>query len=142
MVHLEEVTPGGVWDLQVSQEQQDFVAPIPVILGRAYIFRKQRADAYWIFHNEEAVGMVMYLDSPEQEAFDFCQIFIDQRYQRRGYGKAAGQLVLDRMRQDGKYQKVSVCYVEGNNASRKLFEQFGFREVRREYDEICMELTL
>ena len=50
--------------------------------------------------------------------------------------KAAVGLVLDAMRDEGKYQKVSMCYVEGNDASRKLFEQFGFVEVSHPWDEI------
>lgn len=63
----------------------------------------------------------MYLDAPEKNAYDFCRLFVDKRYQGKGYGKAAVALVLDAMREDGKYQKVSMCYVEGNDASKKLF---------------------
>ncbi len=143
MVHLVEITPEiGIWDLQVAQSQQGYVASIPVLLARAYIFRKDRAQAYWVYQDEEAVGMVLYLDCPERDAFDFCQLFIDQNQQGRGFGKAAVQLVLDKMRQDGKYRKVSLCYVEGNDPARKLFEQFGFQQTVQEYDEIFMELSL
>ena len=60
----------------------------------------------------------------------------------KGYGKAAVGLVLDAMRDEGKYQKVSMCHVEGNDASRRLFEQFGFVEVSHPWDEIFMERTL
>ena len=50
--------------------------------------------------------------------------------------------MLDEMRQDGKYDKVVMCYVEGNDVSRKLFEQFGFREIEVDGDGIIMELKL
>ena len=46
------------------------------------------------------------------------------------------------MKEEGKYPKVSMCYVEGNDASRKLFEQFGFVEVSHPWDEIFMERLL
>ena len=69
-------------------------------------------------------------------------LFIDERYQRKGYGKAATKLVLDAMKQDGKYSKAILCYIEGNNAAKDLYESFGFVEIDRDEDEIIMELTL
>ena len=46
------------------------------------------------------------------------------------------------MKQDGKYSKVVLCYVEGNDVARKLYENFGFVEIDRDEDEIIMELIL
>ena len=54
----------------------------------------------------------------------------------------AGRIDLDAMKAEGKYPKVSKCYVEGNDPSRKLFEQFGFAEVSHPWDEIFMERSL
>jgi len=65
-----------------------------------------------------------------------------QGYQGRGYGKAATQLVLDAMKQDGKYRKVALCYVEGNEVAKQMYENFGFVETERDGDEIVMELVL
>lgn len=84
----------------------------------------------------------MYLDDPQKEAYDFCQLFIDKRFQGKEYGKEAVRLVLDAMKEEGEYQKVSMCYVETNEVSRKLFEQFGFVEVSHPWDEVFMEVTL
>ena len=86
--------------------------------------------------------MGMYHDCPDLDAFDLSQIFIDERYQGKGYGKAATKLVLDAMKQDGKYSKAILCYIEGNNAAKDLYESFGFVEIDRDEDEIIMELTL
>ncbi len=44
------------------------------------------------------------------------------------------------MRRDGKYQKVSLCYVEGDSTAKRLYEKFGFRETVQNRDEITMEL--
>ncbi len=46
------------------------------------------------------------------------------------------------MKQDGKYGKAVLCYIEGNDAARKLYEQFGFTETEQDEDEIVMELVL
>lgn len=46
------------------------------------------------------------------------------------------------MKQDGKYTKAVLCYIEGNEAARKLYEGFGFRAIDRDGDEIIMELSV
>lgn len=141
MIHLVDISPEiGTWELEVEESQKNYVASVLVILGRAYVFRNYRSRAFWIYNDDSAVGMGLYYDCPERESYDFCQILIDKHFQRRGYGKAAVKLVLDEMRKDGKFNKVTLNYVEGNDASRKLFEQFGFHEIEKEYDEIVMEM--
>ena len=132
----------GATDLEVTEEQKNFVCNSLVMLARAWLHRKLRPRVFNVYANDTPVGMGMYLDDPEKNAYDFCQLFIDRRYQGKGYGKAAVSLVLDAMKEEGKYEKVSMCYVEGNDASRKLFEQFGFVEVSHPWDEIFMEKTL
>lgn len=132
----------GCTDLAVAEDQQKFVCNSLVMLARAWLHRRLHPRVFNVYVDDIAVGMGMYLDDPEKNAYDFCQIFIDERYQGKGYGKAAVGLVLDAMREEGKYEKVSMCYVEGNDVSRKLFEQFGFVEVSHPWDEIFMERTL
>lgn len=132
----------GVWELEVDASQKAHVASRDVILARAYLCRKLRSRAFWVCDDDSAVGMAMYHDCPEKESYDFSQLFIDKRYQGRGYGKAPIKLVLDEMKRDEKYSKVTMCYVEGNEASRKLFEQFGFVETSHSWDEIFMEMDL
>ena len=45
------------------------------------------------------------------------------------------------MKKEGRYNKVALCYIEGNDAARKLYKQFGFVETDRDGDEIIMEMT-
>lgn len=52
------------------------------------------------------------------------------------------QLVLDTLKQVGKYSKVDLCYIEGNIAAKKLYEQFGFVKIDRDGNEIIMELCI
>ena len=141
MIHFVDVDPDN-WrlDLKVTQTQRNYVASSSVMLARAYAYREQRSRAFVIYDGETPVGMGMYHDCPELDAFDFSQLFIDARYQGKGYGKAATKLVLDTMRQDGKYSKVVLCNIKGNDAARKLYERFGFIETDRDEDEIIMEL--
>lgn len=143
MIHLVDIDPGN-WrlGLRVADSQKNYVSDSYAMLARAYAYREQRSRAFVIYDNETPVGMGMYHDCPDLDAFDLSQIFIDERYQRKGYGKAATKLVLDAMKQDGKYSKAILCYIEGNNAAKDLYESFGFVEIDRDEDEIIMELTL
>lgn len=142
MIHLVDIDPGN-WRLrlQVSESQKTYVANSAVMLARAYAYREQRSRAFVIYNDETPVGMGLYYDLPDLECYDLSQIFIDERYQGRGYGKAATEAVLEAMKQDGKYSKVELCYIEGNEAARKLYESFGFVEIDRDEDEIIMELS-
>lgn len=143
MIHLVDIDPGN-WrlGLTVSESQKNYVSDSYAMLARAYAYREQRSRAFVIYDDETPVGMGMYHDCPELDAFDLSQIFIDERYQGKGYGKASTQLVLDAMHQDGKYSKVVLCYIEGNEAAKKLYEGFRFVETDRDEDEIIMELML
>ncbi len=143
MVRLETVNEEN-WriPLKVAESQKTYVANSAVILARAFAYRDSRSEAFIIFEDDTPVGMVMYYDWELHGAYDFSQLFIDERYQVKGYGKAATQLVLDRMKKDGKYQKVCLCYIEGNDAAKRLYESFGFFEVDKYEDEITMELDI
>lgn len=140
MIRLVDVDPGN-WrlGLKVAESQRNYVSDSYAMLARAYAYREQRSRAFVIYDGETPVGLGMYHDCPDLDAYDLSQIFIDERYQGRGYGKTATQLVLDAMKQDGKYSKVVLCYIEGNDAAKKLYEQFGFVEIDRDEDEIIME---
>lgn len=142
MIRLEDVNEGN-WrfPLVVSNEQKEYVADSTTILARAYAYRNARSRAYIIFNDDVPVGMGLYHDCPELDSYVFSEIFIDARYQGHGYGKEATKLFLDEMKADGKYNKVILCYIEGNNAAKNLYEMFGFVETDRDEDEIIMELT-
>ena len=140
MVHLEEITPDN-WrsGMQVAKEQQRYVASSAGLLARAYVYRGQRSQARLILNGDTPVGMSLWYDLPDMDAYDFSQIFIDDRYQRRGYGLAAARLVLEEMRRDGRFPGVYLCYIDGNDAARRLYEQLGFaRTGEDDGDELVM----
>lgn len=99
MIHLVDITPDN-WrtKLEVSKSQKQYVADKAVLLARAYAYREQRSRAFLIYADETPVGWGLYYDLPRLECYDFSQFFIDERYQGRGYGKAATKAVLDAMK--------------------------------------------
>lgn len=143
MLRFEEINKDN-WrcDLSVSPDQTRYVANSAVLLARAYAYRSARSRAYLICNDDTPIGMSLYYDEPESDAYIFIEFFIDARYQRQGFGKAAVAKLLDEMRADGRYHKVILCYVEQNEAARHLYESFGFVQTDRDGDEIEMELLL
>ena len=143
MIRLEDIDAGN-WriPLNISKEQEQYVASTTTILARAYAYRNARSQALLIYEDETPIGMVLYHDEDSLDAYIFSEILIDELFQGKGYGTTATKLVLDRMKEDGRYHKVVLCYIDGNDAAKKLYEQFGFVETDRDEDEIIMELDL
>lgn len=143
MITLETINESN-WriPLAVSEEQKQYVANSTTILARAYAYRESGSRAFLVCANDLPVGIGLYHDEPETEAYIFSELFIDHRYQGRGFGKAATRLVLYDLRRDSKYPRVVLCYIDGNEAAQRLYESFGFAETDRDEDEIIMELEL
>lgn len=144
MIKLVTIDPDN-WrlGLKVSGAQKRFVAESAGILARAYAYRERRSNAYIIYNDDLPVGMALYYDCDELNAYDFSQFFIDVRYQGNGFGiEAAGQ-ILELMKSDGKYDKVTLCYIDGNVAAKNMYEKLGFHLTGEcDEDEIIMEKVL
>ena len=132
MIHLEPVTPEN-WrcGLRVREDQHCFAADSAGLLARAYAYRAQRSEALVIYADNTPVGMALYYDLDELHAYNLSQLFIDARYQGRGYGTEAVRLLLQRLKTDGKFEKVVLCYVDGDEAAQRLYEALGFRPPAR-----------
>ena len=143
MIQLVDIDAGN-WRtaLQVREDQKQYVASAPVLLARAYAYRHFNSRAFYVCCDSEIVGMGLDYDCPDEKAYDLSQLFIDARFQGRGYGREATRLCLNEMRAAGRYSKVILCYVEGNEAARRMYEQFGFVVTDRDEDEIVMEMQL
>lgn len=144
MVSLKTVGPEN-WrlGLKVAEAQRSFVSDEQRLLARAYAYRESRSRAYVIYQDEIPVGMALYYDCEQQKAFELSQMFIDERYQGKGLGIQAAQEILARMKADGKYDRVLLCYVEGNLAAKAMYEKLGFSPTgQRDGKEIIMEKSL
>ena len=144
MIRLETVNPDN-WRLRlkVSDAQKSFVADSATILARAYAYRESRSKAYVIYNDTLPVGMALYYDCAELNAYDLSQLFIDERYQGNGFGIEATKQILDKMKSDSKYDKVLICYIDGNEVAKNMYEKLGFKLTGdRDEDEIIMEKAL
>ena len=144
MIRLEEINPDN-WrlGLKVSEAQRNYVSDSAGLLARAYAYRKSRSNAFVIYNDDIPVGMALYYDWDEMNAYDFSQLFIDERYQGQGFGIEAARQILKLMERDGKFDKVVLCYIDGNEAAKRMYEKLGFELTGECWeDEITMEKRL
>ena len=144
MIHLETITPEN-WrlGLTVRDDQRRFVSDSAGILARAFAYRENRSQAFVIYNKDIPIGMAMYHDLDDWKVYDFSQFFIDQRYQGNGFGYEAAKQIIQMMKDDGKYDKVVLCYIDGDEAARILYEKLGFKHTgEADGNEIIMELKL
>lgn len=142
MIRLEVINPDN-WrlGLKVRDDQSVFVSDSNRILARAFAYRNSGSQAFVIYNDETPVGMAMYYKL--KDAYDFSQFFIDERYQGHGYGYKAAKLVLQKMKEDGAFNKVVLCYVEGADVAKNLYLKHGFHHTGDvDGNEIIMEKTI
>ena len=140
-----KINAKNVWDilkLHVSKEQEPFVAPNGLSLIEAYIAITGNGHAFpfGVFEDEVPVGFVMVgydvdesFENPPQIAYgnySIWRLMIDEKYQRRGYGRQALRLALEFVRTFpcGKAEYCYLSYEPENAGAKRLYSEFGFQE--------------
>ena len=160
MIRLEKVNGQNAWDLiklRVGEDQRAFVAPNDVSLIEAYLAFAGGAYAFpfGIYDGETPVGFLMigfgaeeaWENPPEiaRQNYSLWRLMIDERCQRRGYGREAIGLALDFVRTFpcGPAEYCWLSYEPQNAVARELYRSFGFRENgEMDGDEIIAVLKL
>ena len=143
-LHLVKADKENFWtlmDLRVSKDQEEFVAPNSVSLAQAYDTRADGkfVQSFGIWDGDTPVGFAMIGHNSEEYEE------MDQRYQKRGYGRDALKLLLDYIRTfpDGVESLWSTSWEPGNDVAAKLYHDFGFIENgEKDGDEIVAVLEL
>lgn len=145
MVGIESVNGRNVWELlrlRVKDEQRHFVAANETSIIEAYtaIAGGGHAFPFGVYDGDTPVGFLMIgydtddcWENPPQIArgnYNLWRLMIDERRQRKGYGRAAMQLALDfiRTRPCGEAEYCWLSYEPENETARRLYQSFGFRE--------------
>lgn len=132
MVRLAEITEDNWTEaaaLRVEDSQKDFVAPAAGILARGYVYRYCGGRVWLIENDGTAVGLALVREFTEEPlGYDLQQLMIDCRYQGRGYGSAALELILDALQREGHFDNVEVCVKKDDTRAIRLYEKHGFRD--------------
>lgn len=149
MIHLEKINAKNVWDivgLKAAESQKDFVAPNGTSIIEAYtaIGTGCIAFPFGIFNDETPVGFLMAGyneaafdelcedDVPEilRNNYTIWRLMIDEKYQKKGYGREAVRLALDYIRTwpCGRAEYCVLSYEPMNTVAQRLYASFGFEE--------------
>ena len=118
-----------VASLSVKEEQKKYVAPAIGILARGYVYRDCHARVYAFGQEDVIVGMALVREfTDEPPGYDLQQFMIDGRYQNRGYGTQALQLILEELRKERRYDHVELCVKKADTEAIRLYERAGFTD--------------
>ena len=129
MVELRKITKEnyeGVLALRVSEAQRGFVPTVTEALAQAWVYY-DTAYPFAVYAEGAPVGFIMLGYYTEKEQYTVWKFLIDERYQRRGYGKAALQLAIDWLRQTFAVSEVFLGCTHENRAAEKLYASVGFQ---------------
>src|SRR5512134_1535462 len=109
--------------LDVAPDQHGLVAPNSVSIAEAHFEPKAWFRA--IYCGEDPAGFVMVWRDPAELVFYIWRFMVDARFQGKGVGRRALELLLDEARADG-VTEVTLSVVPGPHSALAFYERFGF----------------
>ena len=132
MVRLVQVTEDNwmeIASLAVKENQRSYVAPSVGILARGYVYRDCNAKIYAFENDGVIVGTALVREfTDEPLGYDLQQFMIDEKYQGKGYGSRALELILDELRKEGRYDHVELCVKKADAEAIRLYGKHGFAD--------------
>ena len=147
MIHLRKITEENFIDafhLKLALEQERFVSHPIRSLAQAYVYRDQ-CQPFGIYNGDTMVGYVMVIYDYDIPEYDIWHMMIDESYQKRGYGSAALDRVLDYIKSKpfGSSNRVTLTCNRENIRALNLYQSKGFTETgAADEDEIELFLMM
>ncbi len=74
------------------------------------------------------VGFVMYGYDPDDDIWGMCRLMIDNRFQKKGYGRSALRMLLGVMKERHGHILFFTNAVPQNDIAIKMYEDEGFKK--------------
>lgn len=127
-VTLREVTKETLRDitrLRVSPAQERLVATNAESIAEAY-FSPGVAWFRAIYADDTPAGFLMLEDDPAEGRYYLWRFMIDARYQRRGIGQRALELLFEHVRTRPGAKALYTSHVPGEGSPGPFYERMGF----------------
>ena len=129
----------SVLDLSVAEEQRRFVASNMYSLAQAFV--QPECVPLALYAENRPVGFVMYALDEDDHEYWIYRLMIDKRYQRRGYGREAMRMLIERIQADENHRVIYISFEPENLPAQTLYESLGFvPDGRIEYGEVVYNL--
>ena len=121
---ITEDTLSEILNLEVGDEQKRFIASNAKSISQAHFssfswFRAIQVD-------DTPVGFVMLYLDPDKPTYEIWRFMIDRKYQRKGYGTAAMEAVIEFVRSLPYAQELYCSIVPENGAAATFFSRLNF----------------
>jgi diamine N-acetyltransferase len=121
----------AVEGLSVSAAQRQFVSGVADSLREASEHPGARAMWWGVYAEDTPVGFVMIsdeVDGPPYISQYLWKLLIDERYQRRGYGTATLDLIVEYFRGRPGVEAIWTCAGQGEDSPIPFYERYGFEQ--------------
>jgi GNAT superfamily N-acetyltransferase len=126
---LTESNRSEVEALRTSPGQEKFVSSVVDSLLEAAEEPGGHAIYWAVYDDETPVGFVMIsdeVDGPEYFPQYLWKLLIDERYQRRGYGTATLDLIVEYFRSRPGVEMMRTSAGQGDGSPLPFYERYGF----------------
>jgi diamine N-acetyltransferase len=124
--------------LRVSEAQLRYVSSVTDSLLEAAEHPGARAICWGLYDDDTPVGFVMIadeVDGPQYVSQFLWKLLIDERHQRRGYGTAALDLVVEYFRSRPGVEVMWTSAGEGEGSPIPFYERYGFERTGEIVDD-------
>ncbi len=119
--------------LKVDETQTSYVATNAYSLLQANY--EKNLYPMGIYVEDTMVGFTMYHYDTEEDMWGMCRLMVDEKYQKKGIGKAAILKLLELIRDRYGNVEFYTSVEPENNVALKLYESLGFVNTNRMVDE-------
>ena len=119
----------AVVKLEVHEDQREFVATNVFSIAQSKV--EPTFDVQAVYDGEELVGFVMYGWEEEENCHSLARLMVDKNHQGKGYGRAATEEVIRRLRGEPGCAQVVLSVNPANANARALYESLGFVKTGR-----------
>jgi diamine N-acetyltransferase len=138
-VTLKEIDANNFYEI-ISLRVEKYCASNVFSLAQAKIFPS--AIPLAIYHDDIPVGFIMYGNEPQDNnEYWIDRLMIDEKYQQRGFGKIAMEIIIEKIKQDKAHNRIKLSTDPENIIGRKFYRTLGFKETGEMHgDEVLMIL--
>jgi len=143
---LTESNRRAVEALRVSASQERFVSSVAASLAEADEHPGARALYWAVYADDTPVGFVMIaddVDGPDYVPHYLWKLLIDERHQRRGFGTATLDLIVEYFRGRPGVEVLTTSAGQGSGSPIAFYERYGFERTGEiSDDEVVLALRL
>ncbi|HYH85539.1 MAG TPA: GNAT family N-acetyltransferase [Pyrinomonadaceae bacterium] len=112
--------------LEVREDQKNFVASNVYSIAQSKVEPTFATQA--VYDGDEMVGFVMYGYDTDDDCYCIARVMIDKNHQGKGYGRAAMEEVVRRLRETPDCREVALSIEPENEVAERLYESLGFKK--------------